>query len=256
MIAAIDPHLRETAAMDFELRGPATTTRTRLGGYLVWKRRLDVAFALLLLIGTLPVTLIAALLTKLTSRGPVFYTQLRLGLNGQPFTIYKIRTMTHNCERASGACWSVPGDPRVTFVGRILRKSKVDELPQLWNVLRGDMSLIGPRPERPLFVYQLQRVIPHYQERLLVLPGLSGLAQVQLPADTDLGCVQQKLACDRCYVHNISWLLDLKITVATGLYLLGAPFRVTRLLVGFPGERAGWGEPVPELELTPVPRLT
>src|SRR5206468_4326259 len=97
------------------------------------------------------------ILVKLTSRGPAFYSQTRLGLRGKPFTIYKIRTMIHNCESRSGARWCMPGDPRITLVGRLLRKTHVDELPQLWNVLRGEMSLVGPRPERPEFVPQLER---------------------------------------------------------------------------------------------------
>lgn len=257
MIATIDARLPEAAVdMDPRPRGEATSVPGGASSYLVWKKRLDFVIALLLLVVTFPVILIAVVLTKLTSRGPAFYTQLRLGLNGRPFTLYKIRTMTHNCERTSGACWSVPGDPRVTLVGQILRRTKVDELPQLWNVLRGEMSLIGPRPERPLFVYQLERAIPHYRERLQVLPGLSGLAQVQLPADVDLTSVERKVRYDLRYVQNVSLLLDLKIIVATGLYLLGVPFRVIRILVGLSGERTDWGEPISGVDLTPVPRLT
>lgn len=257
MIAAIDARLsKQGADTNARSRGKAPAIPARASGYLVWKKRLDFVIALPLLLVTLPVILVAVVLTKLTSRGPALYTQLRLGLDGRPFTLYKIRTMTHNCERTSGACWSVPGDPRVTWVGQILRKTKVDELPQLWNVLRGEMSLIGPRPERPLFVYQLERANPRYRERLLVPPGLSGLAQVQLPADVDLVNVERKLMWDLCYVQNASLYLDLKILAATGLYLLGVPFRVIRLLVGMSGERTGWGEPVRGVELAPVPRLT
>jgi lipopolysaccharide/colanic/teichoic acid biosynthesis glycosyltransferase len=254
MIAAIDARLPDNRSnSDTRTRGRAPVGERE---YLVWKKRLDFAIALPLLIVALPVILAAVLLTKLTSRGPAIYKQLRLGLNGRPFTLYKIRTMTHNCERTSGACWSVPGDPRVTWLGRMLRRTKVDELPQLWNVLCGEMSLIGPRPERPLFVYQLERAIPHYRERLLVPPGLSGLAQVQLPADVDLVSVERKLQCDLYYVQNASLLLDLKILVATGFYLLGIPFRVIRFLVGMSSERIGWGEPVSGVKLAAVPRLT
>lgn len=257
MIATIDaPHRDKGTDKEANPQHRADEAPAGAGGYLAWKKRLDFTIALLLLIVAFPVILVAVVLTKLTSRGPAIYQQLRLGLNGRPFTLYKIRTMTHNCERTSGACWSVPGDPRVTWIGRILRKTKVDELPQLWNVLRGEMSLIGPRPERPLFVYQLERAIPHYRERLLVPPGLSGLAQVQLPADVDLVSVEKKLQYDLYYVQNVSWLLDLRITVATGLYMLGVPFRVIRMLLGISGERIGWGEPVSRVELAPVPRLT
>ena len=137
---------------------------------------------------------VAAIVVKLTSRGPAFYTQIRLGQDGRAYAIYKLRTMTHDCEKLSGPQWSKKGDCRVTAVGRLLRRSHLDELPQLWNVLRGEMSLIGPRPERPEFVPRLERSLPHYRARLHVRPGVTGLAQVQLPPDTDLGSVRRKLA--------------------------------------------------------------
>lgn len=203
--------------------------------YLSVKRGLDMVLAGLLLVVLLPVIVVAALLTRLSSRGPAFYSQTRLGLLGRPFMIYKIRTMRHDCERLSGPRWCTAGDPRVTLLGRLFRATKVDELPQLWNVLRGDMSLIGPRPERPEFVPRLASAIPHYTDRLHVLPGLSGLAQVQLPPDTDLESVRRKLACDLCYVKHVSLALDLKIMAATALYLMRCPFVVTRLLLALPG---------------------
>ena len=106
---------------------------------------------------------------------------MRLGKNGRPFRLHKIRTMRHDCEKATGPRWAVPGDPRITPLGRFLRQTHLDELPQLWNVLRGEMSLVGPRPERPEFVPDLEQAIPHYRDRLLVRPGVTGLAQVQLP---------------------------------------------------------------------------
>src|SRR5262249_22886336 len=139
----------------------------------------DCLLALIVLALTAPLIVLAAILVKLTSRGPVFYTQVRLWPCDTPFTIYKIRRMRHNCEQQSGAQWSKPGDSRITPVGKLLRKSHIDELPQLWNVLRGDMSLVGPRPERPEFVPQLVQSLGRYGERLLVRPGVSGLAQVQ-----------------------------------------------------------------------------
>jgi lipopolysaccharide/colanic/teichoic acid biosynthesis glycosyltransferase len=134
----------------------------------------------------------------------------------------------------TGARWAARHDPRVTTVGRFLRKSKIDELPQLWNVLRGEMSLVGPRPERPEFVPQLERAIPRYRDRLLVRPGLTGLAQVQLPADTDLASVRRKLAYDLYYVRHKSLRLDVQILLATGLYVLGVPFAVSRTLFRVP----------------------
>src|SRR5262249_20621003 len=153
--------------------------------YVPCKTALDFVAAAVLLVFAAPVIALAALLVKLTSRGPAFYTQTRVGRNGRLFTIYKVRTMMHKCESLTGPRWSLPGDPRVTRGGHFLRVTHLDELPQLVNVLRGDMSLIGPRPERPEFVPELERAVPRYRERLAVLPGVTGLAQVQLPADTD-----------------------------------------------------------------------
>lgn len=198
------------------------------------KRPCECLLALMGLVAAAPLLLLAIILVKLTSRGPAFYCQVRLGKNGQPFTIYKIRTMTHNCERLSGARWCTPGDPRITPVGRWLRRTHLDELPQLWNVVRGDMSLIGPRPERPEFVPQLEQVIPHYKERLLVRPGLSGLAQIQLPADTDLASVRRKLAYDLCYVENLSLALDVRLVAHTVAYLMGVPFHVVNAIATVP----------------------
>jgi lipopolysaccharide/colanic/teichoic acid biosynthesis glycosyltransferase len=205
----------------------------------VWKVAFDAALAAVGLVVGAPFLLLAFVLVKLTSRGPFLYSQTRLGLGGKPYTIYKVRTMAHNCESRSGARWSTPGDPRVTPVGRFLRQSKIDELPQLWNVLKGEMSLVGPRPERPEFVPQLERVIPHYRRRLEVRPGLTGLAQVQLPPDTDLTSVRRKLACDVWYVEHLSLWLDVRIVFATVGYVLKVPARLTCRLLGVP-----CGEPV------------
>jgi lipopolysaccharide/colanic/teichoic acid biosynthesis glycosyltransferase len=138
--------------------------------------------------------------------------------------------MVHDCEKASGARWSVLGDPRVTPLGRFLRRTHLDELPQLWNVLRGDMSLVGPRPERPEFVPALERALPHYRDRLAVRPGVTGLAQVQLPPDTDLESVRRKLAFDLYYIRYISFWLDLRLTACTAVHMAGVPiFTLGRL---------------------------
>src|SRR5437899_2183004 len=177
---------------------------------------------------------LSALFVKLTSRGPAFYTQTRMGRDGKPYTIYKLRSMAHDCEKDSGPCWSRAGDSRVTPVGRFLRRTHLDELPQLWNVLRGDMSLIGPRPERPEFVPQLEQAIPHYRERLAVRPGVTGLAQVQLPPDTDLDSVRVKLAYDLYYARKLGLWLDLRVCFATALKMLGLPFRLLKRLFLFP----------------------
>jgi lipopolysaccharide/colanic/teichoic acid biosynthesis glycosyltransferase len=202
--------------------------------YRTLKVAAEFGIAVVLLALTSPLVLLAALLVKLTSRGPVFYSQVRLGRFGRPYPIFKIRTMVHNCEKVTGAKWSMPRDPRVTPVGRFLRRTHLDELPQLWNVMRGDMSLIGPRPERPEFISVLEQAIPHYAERLLVRPGVTGLAQVQLPGDTDLESVRRKLAYDLYYIRQPSFWLDLRILLCTAFHMLGVPYRVLRGLCRMP----------------------
>jgi lipopolysaccharide/colanic/teichoic acid biosynthesis glycosyltransferase len=200
--------------------------------YVTAKAVLDSVIVLVLMVPVLPIVLLAALAVKLTSRGPVLYCQLRLGRHGQPFFIYKLRTMYHDCERSTGALWSRPGDPRVTPVGHFLRITHLDELPQLWNILRGQMSLVGPRPERPEFVTPLERAIPSYRARLLVRPGITGLAQVQLPPDTDLPAVRRKVEYDLHYIRHLSCWLDVCILACTALHLTGLPcLRLCRWLL-------------------------
>ena len=203
--------------------------------YTSCKPLLDFLLALVLLVLSAPVLLIAAVLVKLTSRGPILYSQIRLGQHGRPYTIYKLRTMFHNCERATGARWASPHDPRVTLVGRFLRGTHVDELPQLWNILGGEMSLIGPRPERPEFVPTLEKAIPSYRDRLLIRPGLTGLAQVQLPPDSDLDSVRRKLSCDLFYVEHVGLWLDLRILLCTAFYVVGVPTPILRTCFRIPG---------------------
>ena len=202
--------------------------------YLSAKHAADFALAALLTLPAVPLVLLAALLVKLTSRGPALYSQTRVGENGRLFTIWKIRSMIHNCESLTGPRWSIPGDPRVTLIGAFLRKSHLDELPQLWNVLKGEMSLIGPRPERPEFVPELERELPGYWQRLLVRPGVTGLAQVQLPPDTDVTSVRRKLAHDLYYIRHLSPWLDVRLLFCTAFYALGLPFGVAARLLGIP----------------------
>lgn len=194
--------------------------------YLRYRRALDIAVAgiLLALCAPLLAALIAAI--RLTSRGGAIYSQRRVGLNGQVFTIYKLRSMRLDAERTTGAVWSLPGDPRITMVGRFLRWTHFDELPQLVNILRGDMALIGPRPERPEIVADLAQRIPHYLDRLKVLPGVTGLAQVSLPPDTDLQSVRRKTALDRRYAEAVGLGLDLHILFCTFMMLFGLQRRV------------------------------
>ena len=204
------------------------------GWYPRIKAIADFVFAALLAIPALPMVLLAALAVKLTSRGPVFYTQTRVGKDGRLFSIIKLRTMFFNCEALTGPRWCVPGDSRVTLVGYVLRKSHLDELPQLVNVLRGEMSLIGPRPERPEFVPDLERALPTYRQRLNLRPGVTGLAQVLLPPDTDIESVRRKLAHDLYYVRRLGPWMDLRLLVGTAFYALGLPFGVVGRLLGLP----------------------
>jgi lipopolysaccharide/colanic/teichoic acid biosynthesis glycosyltransferase len=198
------------------------------------KRCADVALAGVMLVLALPILVVVGLLVKLTSRGPVIYSQTRLGLGGKPFRIYKIRTMAHNCEKHSGPRWATSNDPRITRVGGFLRKTHLDELPQLINVLRGDMSLVGPRPERPEFVPLLEQSIPRYRERLSVRPGVTGLAQVQLAADTDLDSVRRKLVYDLYYIRHMSPWLDLQLILSTACKVFHIPFETSQVLLRVP----------------------
>ena len=201
------------------------------------KAALDFGLALLLLLVLGPVIMLTALLVRFTSRGPAFYTQTRVGRDGRLFTIFKIRTMIHNCESLTGPRWSSPGDPRVTSIGQFLRQTHLDELPQLLNVLRGDMSLIGPRPERPEFTAKLERALPAYPERLRVRPGVTGLAQVHLPGDTSLASVRIKLAHDLFYIQQLSPGLEARILFCTVLRVLGVSYESIRRLSGIPSEK-------------------
>ena len=213
------------------------------------KRAFDIVAAMFLLIATLPLTVTAAILVKLTSPGRLIYSQTRIGLNlrkkqktdrrteskalapdadrrlpgsdrrelsnfGCPFTIYKFRTMRNDAEQ-NGARFALEGDPRITPVGRLLRRTRIDELPQLWNILRGDMSLIGPRPERPEFMKELQDQIPNFIDRLGLKPGLTGIAQVVNGYDNELEGFRRKVSYDLMYLQNCGVWNDVKILFRT-----------------------------------------
>jgi len=197
-----------------------------------WRGLLSRGVALLLLIPGCPIMLLTALVVRLTSPGPGIYRQVRVGLGGRPFVMYKIRTMRHDAEARTGAVWAQHNDPRVTRVGRIIRGLHLDELPQLLNVLRGEMALVGPRPERPEFTQRLSREIPGYLDRLAVLPGITGLAQINLPPDTDLDSVRRKLVLDLEYVHHANLWLDLRILLCTSTRLFGMHTDIARRLLG------------------------
>lgn len=179
------------------------------------KRGFDIAVSLSLLLLTSPIMLLTALLIRLDSAGPVLYRQQRTGLHGRPFTLLKFRSMTIDAEQAGQPRWASQKDPRVTYIGSLIRPLRIDELPQLLNVLRGEMSMVGPRPERPHFVEQLARIIPFYTERSYVKPGLTGWAQVNYPYGASVSDARQKLAYDLYYLKNRSLPLDILILLAT-----------------------------------------
>ena len=180
------------------------------------KRGFDMLMAAAGLVLAAPLMAIVAAAVKLTSPGDVFYHQERVGLYGRIFTVHKFRSMRQDAEAATGAVWAAKaGDPRVTRIGRFLRRTRIDEIPQLWNVLAGDMSLVGPRPERPTFVAQLTRQIPFYGQRHCVRPGLTGWAQVRYTYGASVEDAMEKLQYDLFYIKNMSLALDLFITCAT-----------------------------------------
>ena len=185
----------------------------------VWERRtkrlVDVAVAAAALVVGAPVWLAVGALVRMTSPGPVLFRQTRVGRLGRPFTMLKFRTMVDGAERQTGPVWAEREDPRVTPVGRWLRRLRIDEVPQMWNVLVGQMSLVGPRPERPFFVDRLKDQIPLYSRRHRVQPGITGLAQVKWHYDTDLDDVRQKLKYDLFYIETMSLGLDAKILFQT-----------------------------------------
>ncbi len=185
------------------------------------KRVGEVALAVLALILAAPIMALVALAVRLSGPGPVLYRQTRVGEAGREFPLLKYRTMRQNAEASSGPVWATAErDPRITRVGKLLRKSRLDELPQLWNVLRGDMSFVGPRPERPHFVKKLRKVIPYYDERHGVRPGITGWAQVKFPYGSTLEDAEGKLEYDLFYVKHMSLLFDVAIVLETAKVML------------------------------------
>ncbi|MBD3245995.1 MAG: hypothetical protein GF333_03195 [Candidatus Omnitrophica bacterium] len=183
--------------------------------YRLGKRCFDVAASAIGLILSAPLLIIIAILVKLESEGPVFFTQKRLGKNGKIFNIWKFRTMRNNAEMETGPVWAQDDDPRVTRLGNFLRKTHIDELPQLWNVVRGDMSLIGPRPERPEFSEQIAFHVPQFRQRIEVKPGITGLAQVRYQYGASIRDASRKLRYDQLYLQRMCWFLDFQILLWT-----------------------------------------
>jgi sugar transferase (PEP-CTERM system associated) len=185
------------------------------------KRSLDVALATVGLAIASPLVLLTALAVRLESEGPVLYAQDRVGEHGRVFTLYKFRSMRADAERGTPV-WATEGDDRVTRIGRFLRLSRLDELPQLWNVLRGDMSFVGPRPERPFFVEQLAEVIPYYRQRHAVKPGVTGWAQVRYRYGSSIEDAREKLRYDLYYIKHLSIVFDLTIVFDTVKVIVSA----------------------------------
>ena len=221
VIDAIDFLERERALLHLDLLQPGWLIhapgfhRNALRAF--GKRTLDIGASLLLLLISAPFSLVTALAIFIESRGkgPIFYRQERTGLNGQPFHVIKFRSMRTDAEADGKARWAVEGDPRVTRVGRVIRKYRLDEIPQLWNILKGDMSLVGPRPERPEFVERLNELNPLYRERHRVKPGLTGWAQVSYPYGASDEDAMQKLQYDLYYIKNRTFFFDFYILVQT-----------------------------------------
>ena len=186
-----------------------------------------------LLICCSPIMLLAMLLVCLTSSGPALFRQTRLGKNGKPFDVLKIRTMYHDAEKLSGPVLCQPGDSRITPIGKLLRFLHLDELPQLMNVVRGEMCLVGPRPERPEIIarHGLKEMVPGFAERTAILPGVTGLAQINLPADQTADCVIPKVKLDIEYISTANVSLDLRILLCTAMRMMGIRHgRAVRLL--------------------------
>lgn len=184
------------------------------------KRAMDVVIASTVLVLTAPLSLVVALLVKLEDGGPVIFSQRRVGHRGVPFTLHKFRSMRVDAEAETGPTWAQRDDPRVTRVGRWIRALRVDEIPQMWNVLRGEMSFVGPRPERPEFVGRLRAAIPCYDQRHAVRPGITGWAQVHLPYAATVEDARRKLDYDLYYLRHLSIGLDLDIILRTTAMIL------------------------------------
>ncbi len=198
--------------------------------YFAAKYRVERVFGFGLLVPAMPLIAICWCAVKITSRGPGIYRQTRVGHEGKTFQVLKLRTMRVDAE-ANGPQWSSKGDARITRLGRVLRKLHLDELPQLFNVAKGEMVLVGPRPERPEFVALLSQVIPGYERRLIVKPGITGMAQINLPPDTDLRSVERKQILDLYHIDNAGFWLDNRMVLVTAFRVLSVSSdRLTRLM--------------------------
>ena len=202
--------------------------------YAPFKRAADVVLSAILLALATPIILICAGLIRMTSSGPAFSSQARLGLFGRAFRIWRLRTTIEEGENAPGVRRAIGNDPRVTKIGRLLRLTHLDELPQLWNVLKGEMSLVGPQPDRPEFIPILESAIPNYRQRMAVRPGMTGLSQVYLLPGTGIPSVRKKVMFDLHYIRELGPLLDLRLLTATTMLVVGVPRDIVRKALRLP----------------------
>lgn len=179
---------------------------------MIGKRICDIIFGTIFGIISLPIILIFGILVKMTSKGPVFFKQQRVGYMGRPITIVKLRSMCNNAEKKTGAVWAQKNDPRVTPIGHFMRKTRIDELPQFWNIIKGDMSLVGPRPERFLLTEKFSKEWPEFPKRLRIIPGLTGYAQIHGGYDLNPG---EKSKLDNYYINHYSLKIDFLIVLKT-----------------------------------------
>jgi len=179
------------------------------------KRVVGFVLSALMFLCLSPLLILVSIVIRLDSRGPILFSQERVGENGEIFTIYKFRSMRTDAETISGPVWAEEDDPRITRVGKIIRKLRIDELPQLWNVLKGDMSFVGPRPERPYFVEKLKQKVPYYNQRFAVKPGVTGWAQIKYPYGATENDALEKLKYDLYYIKNMSLIMDLMVIFQT-----------------------------------------
>lgn len=206
-----EDNLYEEYAVTLEGR---VSTKTSIGSpayYIFLKRMIDIFFSIVGIILAIPILLVTALAIKLETPGPVFFLQERVGLNGKYFNVIKLRSMGVNAEK-NGAQWAQKNDPRVTKVGAFIRKTRIDEIPQLFNVLKGEMSMVGPRPERPMFTAQFNEEIPGFVRRITVKPGVTGWAQVNGGYEIT---PEEKLELDLFYIENQSLWMDFKVLLKT-----------------------------------------
>jgi len=183
--------------------------------YRIAKRIIDIILSVAAIVILSPLFLLTALIIKITSRGPVIFTQMRVGQDGRLFKIFKFRTMHVDAEKNTGPVWALANDPRLIPAGKFIRKTHIDEIPQFFNVLRGEMSVIGPRPERPEFVQRFKEEIPDYEKRLAVKPGITGMAQVWHKYDETIADVRKKIKYDLLYIKKVCFWTDILILMRT-----------------------------------------